>query len=574
MTQGAVGKKVDSHATARHVAKPVPGAGRTGGEIIVACLEGLGVETIFGLCGHGVIGFMDALHGSKINLINFRHEQFAAHAADGYFRVTHRPGVVMTHLGPGMTNAITGVVNAALNSTAMVVIVGDIPSQHFGRDAHQEVKMHGDAAQFEIYQPFVKRAWRVQSVEALPRIVAEAFAIATSGRPGPVLIDVPMDMFSRRAEVEIPTLAKATVNVTRLRGDAAEIARAADLLVKAKAPAIYAGGGVILSEASAELTALAEYLAMPVSTSLMGKGSISERNPLAMGMTGFWGTKTPNAAVREADVILAVGTKFAEADCSSWMPEYTFAIPPTRLIHIDIDAAELGKNFPTEVSIVGDAKSVLEDLLAAVAARAPKRALQDMPRTAELVKEKQAWWEALRTLPGLDNTPIHPGRILAEVRELLPEDGIVVTDVGWNKNGLAQQFPITQPQTHFPPGGFAVMGFGPAAVIGVKVGRSRSGGDGADRRRRHELGRRRAGDSPRAAHQGDLAGDEQLFVRHHLRSAATCLQARHRHPVRRHPHRRILRPQLRRGGEGLRGRFAAGRTAGRSAPRLARSARP
>ena len=224
MTQGAVGKKVDSHATARHVAKPVPGAGRTGGEIIVACLEGLGVETIFGLCGHGVIGFMDALHGSKINLINFRHEQFAAHAADGYFRVTHRPGVVMTHLGPGMTNAITGVVNAALNSTAMVVIVGDIPSQHFGRDAHQEVKMHGDAAQFEIYQPFVKRAWRVQSVEALPRIVAEAFTIATSGRPGPVLIDVPMDMFSRRAEVEIPTLAKATVNVTRLRGDAAEIA--------------------------------------------------------------------------------------------------------------------------------------------------------------------------------------------------------------------------------------------------------------------------------------------------------------------------------------------------------------
>lgn len=466
MTEGKVGR----HATARHVLKRPPGEGRTGGEILVACLEALGVETIFGLCGHGVIGFMDALHGSKVNLISFRHEQFAAHAADGYFRVTHKPGVVMAHLGPGMTNAITGVVNAALDSTAMVVIAGDIPSQHSGHDAHQEVKMHGDATQFEMYKPFVKRAWKVQSVEALPGIISRAFTVATSGRPGPVLIDVPMDMFSRRSDVTIPKLATARVNVTRQRGDSEAIARAADLLVKAKAPAIYAGGGVVLSEASAELTALAEHLAAPVSTSLMGKGSISETNPLSMGMTGFWGTKLSNQAVREADVVLAVGTKFAEADCSSWMPEYTFAIPPTRLIHIDIDPEEIGKNYPTEVGIIGDAKSVLEDLLAAVAARQSKRALNDAPRTASLVKEKQAWWEALRNVPGLDNKPIHPGRILAEVRAALPEDGIVVTDVGWNKNGLAQQFPIMRPQTHFPPGGFATMGFGPAAVIGAKVG--------------------------------------------------------------------------------------------------------
>lgn len=466
----AAGGKVESHATARHAPRQASGSGRTGGEILVACLEALGVESIFGLCGHGVIGFMDALHGSSINLINFRHEQFAAHAADGYFRVTHKPGVVMTHLGPGMTNAITGVVNAALDSSALVVISGDIPSQHFGRDAHQEIKAHGDATQFEVYKPFVKRAWKVQSVEAIPGIVARAFQVATSGRPGPVLIDVPMDMFSRRAEVTIPPLAPAAVNVARLRGDAEQIARAADLLAKAKAPAIYAGGGVVLSEASAELTALAEHLAIPVSTSLMGKGAISEANPLAMGMTGFWGTKISNTAVREADVILAVGTKFAEADSSSWMPEYTFAIPPSRLIHIDIDPEEIGKNFPTEVGIVGDAKSVLEDLLAAVAARQPKRDLRDMPRTAQLVKAKQDWWQALRTVPGLDNSPIHPGRILSEVRALLPEDGIVVTDVGWNKNGLAQQFPVTRPQTHFPPGGFATMGFGPAAVIGAKVG--------------------------------------------------------------------------------------------------------
>jgi acetolactate synthase I/II/III large subunit len=465
-------RPVDAHAVARHVRRPPPGGneGRTGGEIFVACLEAHGVETVFGLCGHTVIGFMDAMVGSKLNLMSFRHEQLAAHAADGFFRVTHKPGVLMTHLGPGLTNAITGVANASLDSSAMVVIAGDIPTQHFGRDAHQEVKLFGDATQFEMYKPFVKRAWRVQSVEAIPDIIARAFNIATSGRPGPVLIDVPMDLFSRRADVKIPDMAQRQVTGGRVRGDREAIAKAADLLVAAKAPAIYAGGGVILSEASATLTALAEHLGAPVATSLMGKGSISEENPLAMGMTGFWGTRVANDTVRQADVVLGVGTRFAEADCSSWMPEYTFAIPPTRLIHIDIDPQEIGKNYPTEISVVGDARAVLEELLAEVAARTPPRRPQDLPRTAELVAAKQAWWKGLGENPDLDRTPIHPYRILKEVRELLPADAIVVTDVGWNKNGLAQQFPVTLPQTHFPPGGFATMGFGPAAVIGVKKG--------------------------------------------------------------------------------------------------------
>lgn len=478
--------RVEKHATAKHARRPSAESnkGRTGGEIMVACLEALGVETIFGLCGHGVIGLMDALHDSRIKLINFRHEQFAAHAADGYFRVTHKPGVVMTHLGPGMTNAITGVVNAALDSSAMVIISGDIPSQHFGRDAHQEIKLHGDATQFEIYKPFVKRAWKVQGVEALPRIIARAFEVATSGRPGPVLIDVPMDIFSRRATVAIPAPREARINAARVRGDGRSIERAAAMLAAAKAPAIYAGGGVVLAEATAALTALAEHLAIPVCTSLMGKGSIDESNPLAMGMTGFWGTKVANATVREADVILAVGTKFAEADSSSWMPEYTFAIPPTRLIQIDIDPAELGKNYPTENAIVGDAKLVLEELLEQVRLLQPKRNWKKVARTAALAKAKKTWWDSLKAVRGLDGAPIHPGRILAEARAALPADGIVVTDVGWNKNGLAQQFPVSRPQTHFPPGGFATMGFGPAAAIGVKVGAPRQAvialiGDGA-----------------------------------------------------------------------------------------------
>ena len=203
----------------------------------------------------------------------------------------------------------------------------------------------------------------------------------------------------------------------------------------------------------------------------MGKGSISEANPLAMGMTGFWGTRLANDSVREADVVLAVGTKFAEADCSSWMPEYTFAIPPTRLIHIDIDPAEIGKNYPTEISIVGDARAVLEELLAEVAAQGAEAPLAGRAADGAARRRQGGLVEApAAKTRGSTPCPIHPYRILKEVRDLLPQDAIVVTDVGWNKNGLAQQFPVTLPQTHFPPGGFATMGFGPAAVIGVAKG--------------------------------------------------------------------------------------------------------
>jgi acetolactate synthase-1/2/3 large subunit len=442
----------------------------TGGQIVVKCLEAAGVEYIFGLCGHTVIGMMDPLVDSPIEFISFRHEQMAAHAADGYFRVTHRPGVLMTHLGPGITNATTGVANAALDSSAMVVISGDIPSQHFGRDAHQEFKMHGDATQYEIYKPFVKRAWRVHRVEALPGILARAFSIATSGRPGPVLVDVPMDFFSRRADVEIPDMSAHMPSGRRIRGDQREIERAVRLLVQAERPLIYAGGGVLLSEASGSITPLAEALGAPVAYSLMGKGAISDSHPLAVGMTGFWGTPTANHLCREADVILAIGTRFAEASSSSWIPKYTFAVGPTKVIQIDIDEEEIGKNYPVEIGILGDAGAVLEDILAGIRDAKKGYNWKDDRRLRQIADEMTAWHTEVAVHNASDAVPIRPERILAEVRALLPDDGIVVTDVGWNKNGLAQQFPIYKPMTHFPPSGLATMGFGPAAVIGAKLG--------------------------------------------------------------------------------------------------------
>ncbi len=442
----------------------------TGGQIVVKCLEAAGVEYIFGLCGHTVIGMMDPLVDSPIEFISFRHEQMAAHAADGYFRVSHRPGVLMTHLGPGITNATTGVANAALDSSAMVVISGDIPSQHFGRDAHQEFKMHGDATQYEIYKPFVKRAWRVHRVEALPGILARAFSIAASGRPGPVLVDVPMDFFSRRAEVEIPDMSAHMPSGRRIRGDQREIERAVKLLLQAERPLLYAGGGVILSEASGSIAPLAEALGAPVAYSLMGKGAISDSHPLAVGMTGFWGTPTANRLCREADVILAIGTRFAEASSSSWIPKYTFAVGPTKVIQIDVDEEEIGKNYPVEVGILGDAGAVLEDILAGIKNAKKRYNWKDDQRLRQIADEMTTWRSEIAVHNSSDAVPIRPERILAEVRALLPEDGIVVTDVGWNKNGLAQQFPIYKPMTHFPPSGLATMGFGPAAVIGAKLG--------------------------------------------------------------------------------------------------------
>ena len=442
-----------------------------GAEVIAKYLEEEGVEYVFGLCGHTNVALLDALtYKTKIKFISFRHEQIAAHAADAYFRATHKPGVVLVHVGPGMTNAVTGVANASLDSSAMLVIAGDIPSFHFGQDPHQEIKLHMDGAQFEIYRPFVKRAWRVHDANFIPDIITRAFNIATSGRPGAVLMDVPMDMFSRECRRSCEGMTHRKVTGKRMAGDASEIEKAMRMLRSAKNPALYLGGGVILSDASEEAVELAEYSGLPVATTLMGKGSIPEDHPLSVGMTGFWGTALANSMTKQADLILAVGTRFPETDSSSWLPGYTFNIPPTKLIHVDIDLHEVGKVFPVEIGIVGDAKAVLRSMLECVKASFPKKDWKNDAVVSRISGEKEEWFRNLAVHQTSDAIPIRPERILKTVREILPRDGILLTDVGWNKNGVGQQFPIYRPRTHMPPGGLATMGFGPAAAIGAKVG--------------------------------------------------------------------------------------------------------
>jgi acetolactate synthase-1/2/3 large subunit len=427
-------------------------------------LEQLGVEVIFGLCGHTVIAFLDALGKSRIRYISTRHEQVAAHAADGYARASGKPGVLLTHLGPGLTNAATGVANAALDSIPMVVIAGDVPSHYFGRHPHQEVNLHMDGDQFQIYRPFCKRIYRVDRPADLPRIVERAFHLSQSGRPGPVLVDVPMDIFS--ADLPVDAFSKFPAPVARPAIEPAAVDRILGALIGARHPVIYAGGGVLSSGATAELVALAEALEIPVAHTLMGKGCMHEEHPLLLGMTGFWGTPIANEMCRTADLILAVGTRLAEASSSSWDPRFTFAIPPGRLMHIDIDPAEIGRNFPTEFGVVADAKRALGSL--AEAARGVERPARDGART-RIAKGRQEFagnWARQRVS---DQFPMRPERILAELRAAVPEDGFIVTDVGWNKNGVGQQFPITVPGTFITPSGLATMGFGPSAVLGVKM---------------------------------------------------------------------------------------------------------
>jgi len=427
-------------------------------------LERLGVEVIFGLCGHTVIALLDALGKSRIRFVSTRHEQVAAHAADGYARASGKPGVVLSHLGPGLTNACTGVANAALDSIPMVVIAGDVPSYYSGRHPHQEVNLHQDADQFQIYRPFCKRVYRVERVGDLPRVLERAFHLSQAGRPGPVLVDVPMDLFSE--DLPIDAFQQVPAVMARPTIDAAVAEQIVDALAAAERPVLYAGGGVLSARATAELAALAEALEVPVAHTLMGKGCLHHDHPLLLGQSGFWGTPISNDKCRTADLILAVGTRLAEANSSSWDPRFTFSIPPTRLIHIDADEAEIGRNYPTELGVVADAKLAL----AALASAAQGRTHRDRGRLRdEISRGRKAFAANWDHQWSSDQYPLRPERILAELRKAVPEDGFIVTDVGWNKNGVGQQFPITVPGTFVTPSGLATMGFGPAAVLGVKM---------------------------------------------------------------------------------------------------------
>jgi len=439
-------------------------------DLIVDYLARRDVEYVFGLCGHTVIGMLDAFNRNpKVKYISNRHEAVASTAADGYARLTHKASVVMCHLGPGLTNVLTGVANASFDSIPMVVIAGDVPSYYFGRHPHQEVNMHADGDQYKILEPVCKRCWRIDDVEALPYIMDKAFRMAESGRPGPVLIDVPMDMFSREMEEDLWSRTYKDSHVTMKPAlDPAAVKAIAKKLVEAENPVLHAGGGILLAQASEELAALAEFLDIPVSRTLMGQGCLSDRHPLMIGQTGFWGMEFTHSITVNADVILGLGTRFAEADSSSWYQGVTFDPDKTTFLQIDIDPTEIGRNYPVEIGAIGDLKIGLAQILEEVKRICPEGKQRPGLRD-KIAQAKAAFKESNKAISDDSRFPMTPQRILRDVKAAIPEDAVIFTDVGWNKNGVAQQFDITVPGSIHHSSGLATMGFGASAVLGGKL---------------------------------------------------------------------------------------------------------
>ena len=439
-------------------------------DLMVDYLERRGVKYVFGLCGHTVIGMLDALSRSeKVKYISNRHETVASMAADGYARLTHKASVCMCHLGPGITNVLTGVANAAFDSIPMVVIAGDVPSYYFGKHPHQEVNMHGDATQYKVLEPVCKRCWRIDDAESLPDIMDKAFRLAESGRPGPVLIDMPMDMFSRKVEEDIWARTYHDSPVTVKPALAPDAVKAiVKRLIEAKNPVLHAGGGILLAQASEELAAFAEFLDIPVSRTLMGQGCLSDLHPLMIGQTGFWGLEHTHAFTTQADVILGLGTRFAEADSSSWYQGVTFDPTHTEFMQIDIDPTEIGRNYPVSIGAIADLKIALQQLLEE-AKRVCPEGIRRPGLREKIAKAKADFKASVADISADSRFPMTPQRILKDVKATIPEDAIIFTDVGWNKNGVAQQFDITIPGTIHHSSGLATMGFGGSAVLGGKL---------------------------------------------------------------------------------------------------------
>jgi acetolactate synthase-1/2/3 large subunit len=352
------------------------------------------------------------------------------------------------------------------DSSAVVAICGCPPTRDLEKGVLQAMYRHREGDYTNIMRFATKRVWTITRPDRTPDIIARAFKEATTGRPGPVLVELPIDL--QPLAVDVPGIPEPLSRrpVGRVRGDAGQIGRAADLLMTARRPLILAGGGVVLSEASGELVRLAEALNAPVITTMMGKGAISESHRLFAGYAGWSGTRPGNEMAKDCDVLLAVGTRFADLTCSCYEPGVTYSMPPTRLIHVDLDPLEIGKNYPVEIGIVGDARAVLADLVEAVPTREESTRTPWLGKLEEL---QEAWDEELGPDRTSDASPVTMPRFLADLRDFLDDDAIVLGEAGWAQIFLFQQFPVYSPRTHLSSGGFSTMGFGVPGSIGAKL---------------------------------------------------------------------------------------------------------
>ncbi|RQG88091.1 thiamine pyrophosphate-binding protein [Natrarchaeobius halalkaliphilus] len=439
----------------------------TGGEIIASYLEKEGVEYLVGIPGHGSTNLLDAFNDSSVDVIQPRHEQGATHLADGYARASGDPLAVFTSIGPGATNTVTGAATAYVDSIPMVIFTGAPQTHEYGQGILQELDRQKQGDFPSVMEPVTKRSFVVRDVERLPRILRRAFQIAVTGRPGPVHVDVPMDVQGASADVEIPDPAETRAH-SRPGGDPGSIAEAADLLAEAENPVIVPGGGCMIAEAWDEVQDLAEHLKVPVIPTFQAKGIIPEDHDLFVGYAGWIGSSAGNELASNADVVLAIGCRFSDLHTSSFEPGVSFDIPPSKLIHVDIDNEEVGKNYPVEVGVLGDAKVVTQQLYDAVSDRVDEVSTENNDYYDE-IQELWTEWEARVEERLSDDVPMSISRALAGLREALPREGIVVSSAGQPQETTNPQFPVYEPRTNISCGGFSTMGFGVSAAIGAKL---------------------------------------------------------------------------------------------------------
>ncbi|MEJ5310577.1 MAG: thiamine pyrophosphate-binding protein [Anaerolineae bacterium] len=442
----------------------------TGGEIVIESLVRHRVPYLVGIPGHGCLGLVDALrnHPGRIQLLQVRHEQSAVHLADGYYRLTGTPLAVLTSIGPGAMNTVIGVASCYVDSIPVLVLTGNAHTHMAGRGVLQEIERQRDADSLSVFAPIAKRTWRPTRVDRLPSILRRAFIEMLGGRRGPVVVDLPMDVQCDSVEVQPEALGDIRP-AGRPMPDPTLIEQAGRLLLQAQRPVLVAGGGVIAARAWNELRALAEFLGAPVVTTMMGKGAFPEDHPLSGLHGGSKGTTCGNELTARADVLLAVGMRFADESTSSYRQGVTYAIPPTRLIHIDLDPAEIGKNYPTEVGIVADAQAALAALLAWLKAHAAPRDYTTGAYFAEIQHLRQAWLSRVRELAASDHTPVTISRLIAELRAFLRRDAIVLTSSGNTQAQWFQEAPVYEPQTNLTTGGFSTMGWTVPAALGAKL---------------------------------------------------------------------------------------------------------
>ena len=421
-----------------------------GGEAIIKALKNNGVDTIFGYPGGQVIPFYDMLYDADLNHILVRHEQCAAHAAEGYARASGKVGVCLATSGPGATNLVTGIANAYMDSSPIIAITGQVPSHLIGNDAFQEADIVG------ITMPITKHAYQIKDQDIIPSIINASFDIASSGRPGPVLIDVPKEIQEAELNDFIEDAVSTPGYKPTVKGNIKQIKKVAEMIKESNKPIILAGGGVIISNAEEELKTLAKLINAPVCTSLMGKGAINESDDLAIGMLGMHGREVANQSVNKCDLLIVVGCRFSDRTTGK-LEEF---IPNSKVIHIDIDPAEIGKNIEVDIPVVGDAKIILSSLNKELTGNNPSnswlKSIMEFKKTA---------------IPRVsyEDIPLKPQQVIKEIGQAITDDTIVTTDVGLHQMWAAHFLDIAKPRKFISSGGLGTMGFGFPAAIGAKV---------------------------------------------------------------------------------------------------------